>query len=163
VINPRAGSESPTTDEAARERGVDLHVLGEGDDAAELARRADAETSAPQAATVRSRPSRRSPQSSTCRSWPSPTGRATTSSATSGSTATTRSPRWTPSRARSAGWTSAGQPRRWEEQSGGRFTLDSPTKRVQAAVDGEPVDLQTPLELAIEPGALRVLLPPSED
>ncbi len=54
-------------------------------------------------------------------------------------------------------------PRTWEEEAGAGFTLDSPTKRVQAAVDGEPVELETPLELAIEPGALRVLLPRRQD
>jgi diacylglycerol kinase family enzyme len=54
-------------------------------------------------------------------------------------------------------------PRTWEEEPGARFTLDSPTKRVQAAVDGEPVELETPLELAVEPAALRVLLPRRED
>jgi diacylglycerol kinase family enzyme len=54
-------------------------------------------------------------------------------------------------------------PRTWEEESGGSFTLDSPTGRVQAAVDGEPVELETPLELAVDPGALRVLLPSGQD
>ncbi|HSC50721.1 MAG TPA: diacylglycerol kinase family protein [Gaiellaceae bacterium] len=44
VINPRAGSESPTTEElaqAARERGIEAHVLDEGDDPAEVAGAAD--------------------------------------------------------------------------------------------------------------------------
>lgn len=50
-------------------------------------------------------------------------------------------------------------PRTWEEESRGRFTLDARAPRVRAAVDGEPVELETPLELAVEPGALRVLLP----
>jgi len=54
-------------------------------------------------------------------------------------------------------------PRTWEEEPGTRFTVDSPTKRVQAAVDGEPVELETPLELAVEPAALRVLLPRRQD
>jgi diacylglycerol kinase family enzyme len=54
-------------------------------------------------------------------------------------------------------------PRTWEEESGERFTLDAPGSRVQAAVDGEPVELETPLELAVEPGALRVLLPRRQD
>jgi diacylglycerol kinase family enzyme len=51
-------------------------------------------------------------------------------------------------------------PSTWEERSGTSFTLDVPGHRVPAAVDGEPVELETPLDFAIEPGALRVLLPP---
>jgi hypothetical protein len=53
-------------------------------------------------------------------------------------------------------------PRTWEERSGERFELDAPGGKLQAAVDGEPVELETPLELAIEPRALRVLLPGRE-
>lgn len=52
-------------------------------------------------------------------------------------------------------------PRSWEEQTGTRFTIDAPSHRVRAAVDGEPAELETPLELRIEPGALHVLVPPS--
>ena len=46
VINPRAGTDSPTAEElaqAARERGIEPHLLREGEDAAELARNADAD------------------------------------------------------------------------------------------------------------------------
>jgi diacylglycerol kinase family enzyme len=50
-------------------------------------------------------------------------------------------------------------PRAWEERSGDSFRLDAPEHRLQAAIDGEPVELETPLELAVEPGALRVLVP----
>jgi hypothetical protein len=53
-------------------------------------------------------------------------------------------------------------PRTWEERSAGRYELDAPGGVLQAAVDGEPAELQTPLELAIEPGVLRVLLPRGE-
>ena len=53
-------------------------------------------------------------------------------------------------------------PRDWDERSGERFELDAPGGKVEAAIDGEPVELETPLELAIEPGALRVLLPRGE-
>src|ERR687886_567068 len=45
LVNPRAGSGRPSTEElvaAARGRGIDTHVLGEGEDAAELAGRANA-------------------------------------------------------------------------------------------------------------------------
>jgi diacylglycerol kinase family enzyme len=43
---------------------------------------------------------------------------------------------------------------------GGRFTIDSAAGRLEAAVDGEPEVLETPIEFRIEPKALRVLLPP---
>jgi diacylglycerol kinase family enzyme len=46
LINPRAGSESPTAEElaqAAQERGVEARVLDDGDDPAELARAAEAD------------------------------------------------------------------------------------------------------------------------
>jgi diacylglycerol kinase family enzyme len=44
LVNPRSGSGSPSAEElvaAARARGIDVHVLGDGDDAAEIARGAD--------------------------------------------------------------------------------------------------------------------------
>lgn len=46
IVNPRSGTDSPTTDElvrAASERGVRTHVLSEGDDLERLAREADAD------------------------------------------------------------------------------------------------------------------------
>ncbi len=54
-------------------------------------------------------------------------------------------------------------PRTWEERSGEHFELDAPGGTVQAAADGEPVELRTPLELAVEPRALRVQLPRRKD
>ena len=51
-------------------------------------------------------------------------------------------------------------PRSWEERSATRFALDAPRSRVQAAVDGEPALLETPIEFSIAPCALRLLLPP---
>jgi diacylglycerol kinase family enzyme len=53
-------------------------------------------------------------------------------------------------------------PRTWDERGGERFELDVPEGKVSAAIDGEAVELETPLELAVEPGALRVLLPHRE-
>jgi diacylglycerol kinase family enzyme len=50
-------------------------------------------------------------------------------------------------------------PSRWEERAGERFTIEAPGP-LEAAVDGEPATLRPPLELSIEPRALRVLLPP---
>ncbi|MDX6476791.1 MAG: hypothetical protein QOH95_2302 [Gaiellaceae bacterium] len=48
-----------------------------------------------------------------------------------------------------------------EDRSGERFTLDAAAGRLQAAVDGEPEVLDTPIDFTIEPRALRVLLPRS--
>jgi len=46
IVNPRSGTDSPSTEElsdAARERGVTVHLLQEGDDLPEVARRAGAD------------------------------------------------------------------------------------------------------------------------
>jgi diacylglycerol kinase family enzyme len=43
---------------------------------------------------------------------------------------------------------------------GERFTIDAAAGRLEAAIDGEPEVLETPIEFRIEPRALRVLLPP---
>ena len=53
------------------------------------------------------------------------------------------------------GW----RPQAWEERSGTEFTIESET-RLQAAMDGEPVEIESPLRFSIEPAALRVLVPP---
>ena len=53
-----------------------------------------------------------------------------------------------------ADWT----PRTWEERVAERFTIER-TGGLRAAVDGEPVELESPVDLAIEPRALRILLP----
>ena len=42
---------------------------------------------------------------------------------------------------------------------GARPSIDAARHRIEAAVDGEPAEFETPLEFAIEPLALRVLLP----
>jgi diacylglycerol kinase family enzyme len=54
-------------------------------------------------------------------------------------------------------------PRAWEERSGDRFRLDAPAKRLTVAIDGEPAEVEAPVELAVEAGALRVLLPRAQD
>ncbi|HKG09155.1 MAG TPA: diacylglycerol kinase family protein [Gaiellaceae bacterium] len=51
-------------------------------------------------------------------------------------------------------------PGSWQERAGDRFVIDSIRGRLHAARDGEPAELDTPLEFTIEPRALRVLLPP---
>jgi diacylglycerol kinase family enzyme len=48
---------------------------------------------------------------------------------------------------------------RWEERDSMRFTIDSRTHRLRAAVDGEPDVLETPIAFRVEPKALRVLVP----
>lgn len=50
-------------------------------------------------------------------------------------------------------------PGRWGERSGERFLVESAAGEVRAAVDGDPVLLELPLELRIEPRALRLLVP----
>ena len=49
----------------------------------------------------------------------------------------------------------------WEERSGERFEVSARRASLRAAIDGEPARLQTPIEFAIEPLALRVLVPPA--
>jgi diacylglycerol kinase family enzyme len=53
-----------------------------------------------------------------------------------------------------AGWL----PRTWNERAGERFTIDAPGA-LEAAVDGEPTHLEPPVEVSIEPRALRTLVP----
>jgi diacylglycerol kinase family enzyme len=45
------------------------------------------------------------------------------------------------------------------ERTGERFVVDAASRQLEAAVDGEPVSLQTPVEFRIEPKVLRVLVP----
>jgi diacylglycerol kinase family enzyme len=51
----------------------------------------------------------------------------------------------------------------WEERSCERVRVDAAAGRVQAAVDGEPAELETPLEFRIGPGVLRLLAPRPAD
>jgi diacylglycerol kinase family enzyme len=53
------------------------------------------------------------------------------------------------------GW----RPRTWDERTAERLTIDAAGHRLQAAVDGEPVVLETPIDFSIERSALRVLVP----
>ncbi len=48
------------------------------------------------------------------------------------------------------------------ERVGERFVVDAAEHRLEAAIDGEPDVLETPVEFRVEPGALRVLVPPAE-
>jgi diacylglycerol kinase family enzyme len=51
--------------------------------------------------------------------------------------------------------------RAWVEREAEKFTIDAAAGRLDAAVDGEPEVLDTPIDFTIEPRALRVLLPRS--
>jgi len=52
-------------------------------------------------------------------------------------------------------------PNAWEERVAPSFRVEA-SGRLRAAVDGEPVELVSPVELRVEPLALRVLLPEEE-
>jgi diacylglycerol kinase family enzyme len=47
----------------------------------------------------------------------------------------------------------------WTERRAERVRIESPSDRLRAALDGEPANLHPPLELRIDPGALRLLVP----
>ena len=50
---------------------------------------------------------------------------------------------------------------RWAERTADRFRIES-GRPLHAALDGEPAVLASPLELRVDPGALRLLVPPGE-
>jgi diacylglycerol kinase family enzyme len=52
---------------------------------------------------------------------------------------------------------------RWQERSTRRVRIETRRNPMRAAVDGEPALLESPLELWVEPGALRLLLPGEDD
>ena len=47
----------------------------------------------------------------------------------------------------------------WEERSCTQLEIDGPQPRLRTAIDGEPLELDTPLSFRIEPKRLRVLVP----
>ena len=47
----------------------------------------------------------------------------------------------------------------WTEWEARRLRVESPRRRIHAAIDGEPVILESPLEFESKPRALRVLVP----
>jgi diacylglycerol kinase family enzyme len=47
----------------------------------------------------------------------------------------------------------------WDERSGARFRIEVEPSPVPAAIDGEPVELSSPIDARIEPGVLRLLEP----
>src|SRR4051812_43612374 len=50
-------------------------------------------------------------------------------------------------------------PWRWTARRGTRFKIESASDRLPAAIDGEPAELPTPLEVRIQPLRLRLLQP----
>jgi diacylglycerol kinase family enzyme len=50
-------------------------------------------------------------------------------------------------------------PSHWNDRKSASFEVDLGQARIEAAIDGEPVELETPLRFEIRPEALRVLLP----
>lgn len=48
---------------------------------------------------------------------------------------------------------------RWTERTACAVRVETPRRTMRAAVDGEPGRFESPLDLAVEPGALRLLLP----
>ena len=54
-------------------------------------------------------------------------------------------------------------PRTWDERTAQSFRVGGRGPKLRAAVDGEPAVLDSPVELRVEPRALRVLLPPERE
>jgi len=50
-------------------------------------------------------------------------------------------------------------PRSWEERRAARFRIEADAPSLDVAIDGEPVRLRPPVELRVEPRALRLLVP----
>lgn len=51
---------------------------------------------------------------------------------------------------------------RWTERKTPHLRIETRHRSARAAIDGEPAQLESPLELRIEPGALRLLVPAGE-
>ena len=49
------------------------------------------------------------------------------------------------------------------ERTAERFRIETGPRRLRAAIDGEPAVLESPLELRVDPGALRLLVPPDTE
>ena len=51
-------------------------------------------------------------------------------------------------------------PHAWSDRKGDAFTVETAESSVNAAIDGEPAELESPLRFEVRPRALRVLIPP---
>jgi diacylglycerol kinase family enzyme len=58
-----------------------------------------------------------------------------------------------------AQYTASGE--HWARWGASTFRVDSPDGRIAVGIDGEPFELDTPLEFQIIPGALKMLVPPA--
>ena len=54
-------------------------------------------------------------------------------------------------------------PTAWTERKGTSFTVEIPGSKIKAALDGEPVELESPLRFEVRPRMLRVLLPARQE
>jgi diacylglycerol kinase family enzyme len=54
-------------------------------------------------------------------------------------------------------------PSAWSDRRGARFTVATDAAKVEAAIDGEPVQLESPLRFEIRPRALHVLVPARQE
>lgn len=54
-------------------------------------------------------------------------------------------------------------PRHWDERRTERIVVDARDEQLHAAIDGEPARLETPIELRVDPLALRVRLPRAKE
>lgn len=54
-------------------------------------------------------------------------------------------------------------PRSWEERRAARFTIEADAPSLDVAIDGEAVRLRPPVELRVEPRALRLLVPKGDE
>lgn len=54
-------------------------------------------------------------------------------------------------------------PSAWSDRKGESFTVETQDSKVDAAIDGEPVELESPLRFEVRPRALRVLLPARQE
>ncbi|MEX2613108.1 MAG: hypothetical protein WD380_05995, partial [Gaiellaceae bacterium] len=48
---------------------------------------------------------------------------------------------------------------RWTERKTPHLRIETRHRSARAAIDGEPAQLESPLELRVDPGALRLLVP----
>jgi diacylglycerol kinase family enzyme len=54
-------------------------------------------------------------------------------------------------------------PSDWTDRKGTSFTVETPEPKIEAASDGEPVELDSPLHFEVRPRVLRVLLPARQE
>ncbi len=54
-------------------------------------------------------------------------------------------------------------PSDWTDRKGTSFTVETLGPKIEAASDGEPVELESPLRFEVRPRALRILLPARQE